>query len=430
MSALLAGVLVSASLAAGGDQPRSYADSGDCVVLGGGTVQLSSGPHEGLEILVAEGRIRAVDASVASSWEGASCRRIGLEPGQLVTPGFVQVGGTLGLVEIGGEKATHHADAEGHAVRAAHDVADSYDPLSVSVPIARREGIVSAVVAPSGGMVAGQAAWVDLWGTTQDRAVAQRGVALSASLTGGTPAEGIRLLRELLGDARSFAADPRAYDQNRSRSLAAGRMELEALQPVLAGQRPLIVGAHRAPDIEALVRFAELENVRLIISGGTEAWLHADALAQAGIPVLLNPMTMEPAGFDRLHARPDAPALLAQTGVEVMISNQSSIHAYHLRQLAGIAVRDGMDHAAALDAISAAPARVFGMEGYGVIESGARADLVVWNGDPLELTTWATLVMIEGNLVDMSSRQQELLERYRQLPGAPLEGLVVPEAGP
>jgi len=399
-----------------------------CTVFTGGTIALPQQARDDLEVQVAEGVVQRIAPDVDRSWRGQDCEVVTLEPHAWLTPGLVHVGGTLGLQEIWGESSTHKHDAGGHPVRAAHDVADAYDPTSVAVPIARREGITAAVIVPGGGMVAGQAAWVSLEGLTQADAITERGVAMRASLSGGTPAEGLRLLRELLDDARAFQADPRAYDTNRSRSLAAGRMELEAMRPVLAGTMPLLVGADRSSDIEALLRFARDEEVGLIIDGGAEAWLHADALASAGIAVLLNPLTQDPTSFDRLHARHDNPALLAKAGVRVMITNRSALFAGHLRQLAGLAWRDGMDHTQALAAITTTAALVFGIEDHGRIAHGAQADLVVWNGDPLELSSWATTVFIAGQPVDTTTRHDALFERYRDLPGLPIPALSLPDS--
>jgi imidazolonepropionase-like amidohydrolase len=397
-----------------------------CTVLDGGTVLLMDGPSTDTQILVAEGSIQELGPSVETVWKGQACETLELAAQEWVTPGLVHVGGTLGLQEVWGESATHQHDAGGDPVRAAHDVGDSYDPLSVAVPVARREGITAAVVVPDGGIVAGQAAWVQLAGASQAEAVQKRGVAMRASLGGGSPAEGIRLLTELLEDARAYRADPRAYDQNRSRGLAAGRMELEALQPVLDREMPLLVGANRAATIEALIRFAEAQRVRLIIDGGAEAWLQAEALAEAGIPVLLNPLRQDPVGFDQLHARPDNPALLAQAGVPLIITNHSALFASHLRQLAGLCVRAGMEHDEALRAITITPAEVFGMADTGRIAPGASADLVLWNGDPLELSSWPAQVMIDGALAPTDSRHDALFERYRELPGLPLPALSLP----
>ncbi len=415
----------------------TQAQEAPCTVFDGGTAHTPSGARQGWTVVVAEGRIRALGATIAdlqldaeqATWQGRSCQRVQLQPEQALTPGLVTVSGQLGLIEIHGEPSTHRHDAGGHPVRAAHDVADSYDPLATAIPIARREGITSALITPTGGMVPGQAAWVDLAGSSQADSVARRGAAMVATIDAehGSTAEGIRRLRELLADARAFASDRRGYEQNRSRDYAAGRLELEALQPLLRGEQPLMVYADRAADIEALLRFAQAERLRLVLVGGAEAWLHAQALAAAGVAVIVNPAGLDPSSFDKLRTREDATALLAQAGVPVIISNRSSIFARHLRQVAGMALREGMDHAAALRAITTVPAQVFGMDDRAGIALGSRADLVVWNGDPLELTTWPLRVMIEGRFADMRSRQTELLERYRELPGLPLPGLDLPE---
>jgi imidazolonepropionase-like amidohydrolase len=406
----------------------SLAIAAPCTLFHGGTIALPDGPQRDLSVLVADGIIQQVGPKLEARFGDLECSVQSMHADAWLTPGFVHVGGTLGLQEVWGESGTYQHDAGGDPVRAAHDVGDSYDPLSVAVPVARREGITAAVVVPGGGIVAGQAAWVQLAGASQDEAVQERGVAMRASLGGGSPAEGIRLLSELLEDARAFRSDPRAYDQNRSRGLAAGRMELEALQPVLAGEMPLIIGADRAATIEALVRFAETQGVRVIIDGGAEAWLQAEALAEAGIPVMLNPLRQDPTGFDQLHARPDNPALLAQAGVPLIITNHSSLFASHLRQLAGLCVRAGMGHRDALQAITATPAEVLGLQGTGRIEVGASADLALWNGDPLELSSWAVSVFIDGEPVATRTRHDALFDRYRELPGLPLPALPLPAA--
>ncbi len=412
----------------------SPALAGECTVLMGGTTWLPEGPRDGFTVVVEDGRVVDVGSEIpgvalagdAATWGEQRCALVQLRSGQVLTPGLVQVGGQLGLIEVWGEPSTRHADAGGPPIRAAHVVADSYDPMSMAIPVARRGGITSAVIEPTGGMVPGQGAWVQLAGSTQADAVADRSVAMFAGLSSASRGEGIRRLRELLDDARTYAADRRAFDQNRSRPFVAGRLELEAMLPVVRGELPLVVGADRAADIEALIRFAQEEEVRLVLGGGAEAWMHARALAEAEIPVLLNPLAHDPSSFDRMQARKDGVALLQQAGVQVLISNRSGLFARHLRWLAGNAVRFGMDHTEAVRAITSAPAEVFGMTDRGEISRGARADLVVWSGDPLEISSRAERVMIAGSFVDPSSRQTELLERYREMPALPLPGLSLP----
>jgi imidazolonepropionase-like amidohydrolase len=417
VSAVLGTLLLAASVAA---------EPAPCAHISGGTAFLPSGPSQGSQLLLAEGRVQAVGPSVPAHWDGRPCREISLEPGQWITPGLIKIGGPIGLTEVGGEPATRGQDAGGEPVRAAHRVADSYDPLAVAIPVARREGITSVMPSPTGGIIAGQAAWVQLAGTHQSQAVLRPDAAMQAGLGGGSPAEGIRLLRELLQDARTFADDPRAYDQNRSRGLTAGRMELEALQPVLEGRMPLVIGANKAATIEALIRFAEEEGVRIVITGGAEAWLQAEGLARAEIPVVISPLDLDPSGFDKLHTRGDCAALLDEAGVTVIVSNYGSSFVHHLRQLAGLAWREGMSHGAALEAITAAPADALGLEDRGRLEAGAVADLVIWTGDPLELSSWATTVMIAGQERSLRTRHDALFERYRELPGLPMQGLPLP----
>jgi imidazolonepropionase-like amidohydrolase len=421
MSALAAFLLLAAT---------ATADPAPCTHISGGTAFLPSGPATGQQVLVAEGLVQAVAPLLEPTWRGQTCQTVELDDERWLTPGLIKLGGPLGLTEVGGEPATRGQDAGGGApVRAAHRVADSYDPLAVAIPVARREGITAAMVTPTGGIVAGQAAWVRLAGSSQAQAVLDADAALQAGLGGGTPAEGIRLLRELLHDARSYAADPRAYQQNRSRGLVAGHMELEAMGPVIEGRLPLVIGADRAATIEALIRFAEEERVRLVITGGAEAWLQADALAAADIPVVLNPLAFDPSGFAKLHTRKDNAALLVQAGVTVVVSNYDSSFAHHLRQMAGLAWREGMGHSAALEAVTDAPARALGLAGRGRIEPGAAADLVVWTGDPLELSSWASMVLIDGQQQPLRTRHDALFERYRELPGLPLPGLSLPGQG-
>ncbi len=421
-------VLLSALLLAPG------AASAACTVLQGGTVHLPEGPRAGFTVVLVDDRIADVGSEIPSLTSDADgprfrdepCALVELGEGDVVTAGLVTTGGQLGLVEVGLESRSRHHDAEGDPVRAAHVVARSYDPRSAVIAPQRIHGITSAVIEPTGGMVAGQAAVVDLGGATLAEAVAHESVAMVASLNSGSPSEGLRRLSELLDDARAYAANRRAFEQNASRPYVASRLDLEALQPVLAGDLPLVLSADRASVIEAIVAWAADEEVRVVLKGGAEAWRHADALAGAGIAVVLNPYVTGPGSFDQIEGRADNAALLAAAGVDVIISTRSAHFARNLRQLAGNAVRAGMDHAAAVRAISATPARVFGASDRGEIARGAYANVAVWSGDPLEIATRCTRLFIGGAEVELTSRQTDLLERYRELPGSPLPGLPLP----
>ena len=370
-------------------------------------------------IVVRKGRVSAVGARVAVP---AGLRRIDGR-GRVVTAGLVDASSSLGLVEVELEPTT----ADGRfdpttPVHAAYRAVDGYDPNSVAIAVARAGGVTSAVSAPAGGLIAGASAWVSLADRAGDDAVIKSPLAMVSALgeqaiaaTSGSRGLATLRLREVLDDAVQYARRRGNYERNQTRTFAATRLDLEALGPVVRGVQPLVVRAHRATDIRAALRLARELRLRLVIEGGTEAWMVADDLARAKVPVLLNPTQNLPSSFERIHVRDDAAALLAAAGVEVGLSplgGPSEVRT--LRQLAGIAVSNGLPHARALSALTTVPARAYGVD-RGTLERGDVADLVVWTGDPFELSTRAERVIIAGIEQPMTSRQTELRDRYRAL---------------
>lgn len=412
-----------------------------CTVLSGGQPELAEGPEKGATVVIVGERIAAVGKGLeglrlsmangevlGASFEGRACDFVQVG-GRRITPGFVAVSTQLGLVEVSMESSTRNHDGGGDSVRAALRVADAYNPRSSLVPVQRAGGLTGAVAAPTGGRISGQAAFVRLTGQTQADAVVSASAAMYASMGGSSRAAGLAELRELLEDARTFRANRAAWEQNRSRAFAsgAGRLDLDALGPVLDGTLPLVVGADRAADIEALLRFRAELDLRLVISGGAEAWRHAAALAEAQVAVIVDPYVLGAGSFDQLHARADNAAILARAGVPVILSPGWTHNTRALPQIAGNAVRGGMDPVAAIRAVTRTPVEVFGGGERGRIEAGALADLVVWSGDPLELSSRVERIYIGGVEQDLSTRQTELLEAYRTLPGTPVPPLPLPD---
>src|SRR5690606_1370294 len=150
---------------------------------------------------------------------------------------------------------------------------------------------------------------------------------------------------------------------------------------------PLLLHVDRASDLEATLAFADAERVRVVIAGGAEAWLVADALAARRVPVIVDPFVVGAGSFDQLHGRADNAALLHAAGGPVAIGTFATHNARSLRFVAGNAVRGGMPHDAAIAAITRVPAEAFGLAGRGVLRTGAVADLAAWTGDPLEIAT-------------------------------------------
>jgi imidazolonepropionase-like amidohydrolase len=226
----------------------------------------------------------------------------------------------------------------------------------------------------------------------------------------------IMRLREVLEDAKAFGRDRASYDRGSSRELSVSRLDLEALQPVLAGRVPLVVEAHRAADIQQAIRVAREYNLKLIIDGGTEAWMVARDLAEARVPVIVKVLNNLPQTFESLGARYDNAALLRRAGVQVAITSGETFKAYTIRQEAGNAVAYGLPWDEAFRAVTLYPAQIWGVaDRYGSLEAGKVADVVVWDGDPLELLTRVEHVFIRGREIPLVSRETQLRDRYRHI---------------
>jgi imidazolonepropionase-like amidohydrolase len=233
----------------------------------------------------------------------------------------------------------------------------------------------------------------------------------------GARAGTLARLRQLLTDARDYGRRRADFDRAQMRQLAAPAADLEALQPVLAGRMPLVVTAHRVFDIRNALRLAREFNLRLILAGAAEGWEVADEIARAQVPVLVVPLSNLPS-FNALGARYENAARLSAAGVKVAIVAGGDPHNARLvRQEAGNAVSYGMDPDAAFRAVTLGAAEILGIQDrYGSLEPGKIANVVVWSGDPFEFSTAVRHVWIRGRAIPLTSRQTELLERYRTLP--------------
>jgi imidazolonepropionase-like amidohydrolase len=342
--------------------------------------------------------------------------------GKTVTAGLIESSTLLGLVEVDQEPAGNDGrfGTEGTEIHAAFRTIDAYDPRSVAIPVARSGGVTSAIAGPAGGLVAGQAAWVSL--ADAGRPIVRFPAAMHAALGPRAVAKrsrghAVERLRELLDDVASYRKNRAAFERNQSRRLAAGRLDLEALIPVLEGRVPLVVRADSEVDIRAALAISAERRVKIAIAGGAEAWRAARELAAAKVAVLLDPTANLPGDLAASDTRDDNAAQLAAAGVEIAISTLGDASAVRtLRQLAGVAVANGLPWDKALAAVTTAPARIYGARDRGTLDPGAVADVVVWSGDPFELTTRAEAVIIGGAVQPLESHQTKLLERYRTLP--------------
>lgn len=424
LASLIAATTAAAAAAVAGPAPAPANDSAlDPIAIVGATVWTMDGaPLEGATVLFRDGKIVAIGKDIEIP---GRARKID-GTGKVVTPGFIDASTGLGLTEIdlGAPNTVESAIEDPNPIHAAFRAVDGLNPRSALIAVTRMEGVTSVVARPQGGIVSGQSAWLRLSGLSVDDMVVAAPVAMQVMLgeegrAGGGKSRGgaIRRLREALDDARLLRSRPGAADENRMRMLSASRLDLLALGDVIDRKIPLVIRANQASDLQAALRIAREEKIRIVLEGAAEGWRVASEIAAAKVPVLVQPMTNLPGSFEQLGARYENAAMLEKAGVTVALVTGDAHNVRKLRQGAGLAVANGMSREAALAAITRVPAQIFGMDDrVGSLKKGMSADLVLWSGDPLELTTDPVQVFIQGKEIPLRSRQTDLLDRYRTLP--------------
>ena len=399
---------------------RPSQPAGETVAIVNGRVLPVSGPAiERGTVIIRGGKIAAVGAGIAVP-AGA---RVVDAAGKLVTPGLIESATQIGIVEIAlSAEGTTDQSTTDTGLSAAFNVVDAFNGESAIIPVTRVDGITSAVVMPgnTGHVLVGQGAMVALTGAQAPAAIVKAPVAMFAILgeagagaEGGSRASAMLRLREALQDALDFARNRVAWNAAQRRTYARGRLDLEALGPVVRGELPLAVQANRASDLLAAMRLADEFHLKLILMGAADGWKVADAIAARKVPVVVKPLTDIPS-FDALGATLENAARLAKAGVTVVLSSFDTHNARNIRQEAGNAVANGLGHDAALEAVTLAPARLWGVaDRIGSLEVGKDADVVIWSGDPFELTTNVEAVFIKGQEMPKDTRQRQLLDRYR-----------------
>jgi imidazolonepropionase-like amidohydrolase len=395
------------------------------LVIAGATVYSGEGPPiEKATIVVRGDRIVAVGRGIPTP-RGARVIEV---RGAIVTPGLIDPVSRLGVVEVStGEPSAIEGTAGPGApeLRAALRVADTFNPRALPIEIARQDGITAALVVPTGGVVAGQSAWVNL---RQQSVVLDSTAALHVSIgagsTAGARSRSFLLLREAFDDARLYRAPGNrgAYIRRSLRELRPSAADLEVLARALEGELRVVFEVDRASDIGTVLELVREQRLNAVLLGVREGWQVAGEIARAGVPVIVDPLENLPENFDSLHGRDDNALLLQQAGVRVAFAvRETPSQAGQLRFRAGNACARGFSREDALAAITRVPAEIFGRRDEGRIAVGARANLVVWNGDPFEPLTWAEHVLVDGVEVDLRTRQDLLTERYAKQasPAAP-----------
>jgi imidazolonepropionase-like amidohydrolase len=379
----------------------------------------SAQPVENATIVMTNGRIVSVSAGGRPP---AGARTVDAG-GRIVTPGLMNSAAQLGLVEVSSASSTMEQSVTTGPLGASFDVQYALNANSTLIELARADGVTRALSYPGGSASApfsGAAALIHLVSRPdileKPKAAMFAAVGGSSDQAGGSRAAQWQLLRNALDEAKAFRARPQSLAP---RDQLLNRLDAIALAPVVAGTMPLALMTDRESDIRQAIRLGRDYGIRVIIVGGAEAWRAASELAAAKVPVILDPESNMPNSFDELGARLDNAALLHRAGVMVGFSTGGGrIHLNYnagmmLREGAGIAVANGLPYVEALKAISLNGARIWGVaDRYGTISPGAEADVVVWDGDPLEPWSAPAALFISGRQVSLETRQTALQKRY------------------
>lgn len=406
-------LLLAASLLA--MTPGAFAQT---IAITGGRVvtNTSQGVIENGTIVMINGRITSVSAGAAPA--GAT---IVDAKGKWVTPGLFAALSRIGLAEMDSEDSTNNVSAGSSKFQASLHAADSFDPDDTAIAVTRIEGItrVALVGGASEGLFGGYGALADTTGNLNS--IFARDVVMyaelgesGASAAGGSRAAAWMWLTTAIDDAKAY---PRGFADDGEGDLLKSKEAL-ALKPVIEGRVPLMIEVHSAPDILQVLTLRQREpKMKLILLGVTEGWRVADQIAAAGVPVIVNPLANLPDRFEQLGATLENAGRMSKAGVKVAIAdpNEATHNTRFIQQLAGNAVANGMPWADAFAAITSVPAAMYGRSDLGSLKSGATADVVIWDGDPLELMSSPDAVYIAGVATPMVSRQTKLRDRYLNL---------------
>ncbi|PII17109.1 amidohydrolase [Stenotrophomonas indicatrix] len=391
------------------------AASAQDLLVRGATVATASarGNVEDADVLVQGGIIRAVGRGLSAP---AGVPVVEAK-GRMLTPALFGGITEIGIEEVSGESSTVDSALKigEQPLRPEFDVTLAYNPASVLIPVARLDGIgfTALGAATGGGFVAGQGGVVRFDGSADPigpRALFLRLGAAASELTGQSRAAQWMLLQQMVDEARGQVD----ADSPHALLTPAGR---RTLARYLSGQGRIVVEVDRAADIRQLLRWAARERVKIAVAGGAEAWQLAPELAAAKVPVFVDALGNLPTTFDQIGATLENAARLRRAGVPVAFAQRddASHNARKMRQLAGNAVANGLPWADGLAGLTRVPAEVLGVaDQIGSIEPGKRADLVLWEGDPLDVAHYAEQVWLGGRAMPMRSRQTELRDRYLQ----------------
>lgn len=407
-------------------------------ITGGKLLTITHGTIENGVLVIENGKIVAVGA--AGSVKVPAGAQVIDAKGMIVYPGLIDSETHLGLTEISADRMTNDLIERSDEIMPNMHVADAFHAESVLIPVARYNGITNAIVAPdSEDTLPGQDSFIQLAGADASQMLVVRDIAMPLNFTGkqrrnetfataqypqtrmGMAAQ----IRQAFTDAQGYVTKWDEYNKKKA-AMKAGDplptspphdLKLEALLPYLDGKKPVIVKAEEPSDVETAYALAQEFKLRMILDGLTQSQSIYDKIAQWKLPVIVGSIYDAPKEWERYDAVYKMPGELAKRGVKIAFASFDAHQVRNLPYAAGFAVAFGLPYDDAMKGLTLYPAQIWGVDDQlGSLDVGKTANVVVANGDPLDVKTDVKHVFIQGREMPLVNRQTELRDRYSNRP--------------
>jgi imidazolonepropionase-like amidohydrolase len=412
-------------------QQNLLGKAGTFAIKGAKIVTVSGETIENGTVVIKDGKILSVGATVAIPGDAQVIDGKGLS----VFPGMIDAATTLGLVEIGLSADPTVDVAESGDMNANAKAIVGINPHTSHVNVARVNGITTVMSSPTGGIISGQTAVINLWGSSQAEmaivplhslAINFPRISTFAGFGGGPQLDyneavkqrdkRLEDLKKVFRDAAEYARIKDAYEKDKTLFKPATNTKMEAMIPYIRGEKPIMFTAERERDIRGVAKFVEEMNVKGVIVGGQDAWKAADVLKKNNIAIIFTNIYSLPVqdddAFDYLF---EAPSKMQKAGIKFCISTgNDGAEVRDLPYHAGLASAYGLSQTDALKSVTINAAEILGVsDKIGSIEVGKVANIVIADGDMLEPRTNIKYLFINGRLLPLTSRHTELFERFK-----------------
>ena len=430
-------VLAAAALAQSAKKPKEAPET--IVLRGGKLLTITHGVIENGVLVMQGGKITAVGPTGSTSVPGEA--RVIDVTGMTVYPGLIDSETHLGLIEIEADRMTNDMVETSDEIMPHMHVYDAFHAESALIPVTRINGITNAIVAPAiEDTLPGQDAFIQLAGRSSDEMLMVRDIALPLNFTGSQrrnegpfqthkfPSTRMGMaaqLRQALLDAQDYERKLAAYEKKKSSGDERDKdkekgegppkrdLKLEALLPYLHGQKPVVLSAEEPNDLLTAMDLANEFHLKVILDHLVHSSHVLDKVAASGFPVIVGPIYDQPKESERYDEVFKLPAEMAKRGIKIAFASYDAHNVRNLPYAAGYAVAFGLPHDEALKAVTLNPAQIWGVDDkLGSLDAGKLANVVVADGDPLDVKTDVKHVFINGEEIPLVSRQTQLRDQY------------------